>query len=96
MRKGGHCNSTFAATYSNQKTYVLRSEIAELLSLKSKYGPGGEYEPDWRPPGPPPSEGMGGPGPGGPGGFPPGPPPVTPKLLVFVLDGKAALPNSQQ
>src|SRR5262249_29634087 len=34
-------------------------------------------------------------GPGGPG-FPPGPPPVPPKLLVFVLDGKAALPNVQQ
>ena len=37
-----------------------------------------------------------GPGPGAPGGFPPGPPPVTPKLLVFMLDGKAPLPNSQQ
>jgi quinohemoprotein ethanol dehydrogenase len=36
-----------------------------------------------------------GPGPGGPGGFPPGPPPVAPKLLVFMLDGKAQLPNSQ-
>src|SRR5262249_45157511 len=35
-------------------------------------------------------------GPGGPGGFPPGPPPVAPKLLVFVLDGKAPLPNSPQ
>jgi quinohemoprotein ethanol dehydrogenase len=35
-------------------------------------------------------------GPGGPGGFPPGPPPATPKLLVFMLDGKAPLPNSQQ
>src|SRR5262245_4349934 len=35
-------------------------------------------------------------GPGGPGGFPPGPPPVPPKLLVFVLDGKAPLPNAQQ
>ena len=35
-------------------------------------------------------------GPGGPGGFPPGPPPVTPKLLVFALDAKAPLPNSQQ
>ncbi len=37
-----------------------------------------------------------GPGPGGPGGFPPGPPPVPPKLLVFMIDGKAPLPNSQQ
>ena len=34
-------------------------------------------------------------GPGGPG-FPPGPPPVPPRLLVFVLDGKAPLPNAQQ
>ncbi len=33
-----------------------------------------------------------GPGPGGPGGFPPGPPPVAPKLLVLVLDGKGELP----
>jgi hypothetical protein len=40
-----------------------------------------------------PAAGVG--GPGGPGGFPPGPPPVTPKLLVFMLDGKAPLPNSQ-
>jgi len=31
-----------------------------------------------------------------PAGPPPGPPPVAPKLLVFVLDGKAPLPNSQQ
>jgi len=29
---------------------------------------------------------------GGPGGFPPPGPQVTPKLLVFVLDGKATLP----
>ena len=35
------------------------------------------------------------PGPGGPGGFPPGPPPVSPKLLVFMLDGRAPLPNQQ-
>jgi quinohemoprotein ethanol dehydrogenase len=40
-----------------------------------------------------PGAGAGGPG---PGGFPPGPPPVPPKLLVFMLDGKAALPTSQQ
>src|SRR5262249_39807407 len=38
-----------------------------------------------------------GPGPGGPGpgGFPPGPPPVSPKLLVFMIDGKASLPTQQ-
>src|SRR5262245_22906451 len=45
---------------------------------------------------PPAPVGPGPGGPGGPGGFPPGPPPVPPKLLVFVLDGKAALPNAQQ
>jgi len=34
-------------------------EIGELLCTKSKYGPGGEFEPDWtplRPPGPPPPD----------------------------------------
>jgi len=31
--------------------------------------------------------------PGGPPAVPPGPPPVTPKLLVFTLDGKATLPQ---
>ena len=58
------------------------SEIGDLLSWRSKYGPGGEYEPDWRPPGPPPPppEAMGpggGVGPGGPDEPPPGgmPPP---------------------
>jgi len=40
--------------------------------------------------------GAGAGGPGGPGGPPPGPPPVQPKMLVFVLDGKAPLPNAQQ
>ena len=42
-----------------------------MLGFRSKYGPGGEYEPDWRPPGPPPppQETM---GPGGPGGGPSG------------------------
>jgi hypothetical protein len=29
------------------------SEIGDLLSMKAKYGPGGEYEPEWKPPGPP-------------------------------------------
>src|SRR5262249_23873841 len=33
-----------------------------------------------------------GPGAGGPGGFPTPPPPSMPKLLTFVLDGKAPLP----
>ena len=26
---------------------ILRSEIGDLLCMKAKYGPGGEYEPDW-------------------------------------------------
>jgi PQQ-dependent dehydrogenase (methanol/ethanol family) len=34
--------------------------------------------------------------PAAPGGFPPPPPPIPPKLLVFVLDGKTPLPNTQQ
>jgi len=39
----------------------------------------------------------GGPGPGAGGfGFPPGPPPVAPKMLVFMLDGKAPLPSTNQ
>ncbi|KAF8884201.1 hypothetical protein CPB84DRAFT_1868348 [Gymnopilus junonius] len=31
---------------------ALQHEIGELLCLKSKYTPGGEFEPDWRPPAP--------------------------------------------
>ncbi|KAF8954344.1 hypothetical protein BDZ97DRAFT_1677131, partial [Flammula alnicola] len=33
---------------------ALQHEIGDLLCMKAKYGPGGEYEPDWKPPGPPP------------------------------------------
>ena len=45
----------------------------------------------------PPAPGAGTPPAGGPpAGFPPGPPPVAPKLLVFVLDGKAPLPAVAQ
>ncbi|KAH6910772.1 hypothetical protein BKA70DRAFT_1424429 [Coprinopsis sp. MPI-PUGE-AT-0042] len=52
---------------------ALQHEIGYLLCMKSKYGPGGEFDPDWRPPA----------GPGGPGGPPPGdqppPPPDVPE-----------------
>ncbi|KAF8180094.1 hypothetical protein BJ912DRAFT_855396, partial [Pholiota molesta] len=37
---------------------ALQHEIGDLLCMKSKYGPGGEYEPDWKPPGPPPPPDM--------------------------------------
>ncbi|KAK2460787.1 hypothetical protein APHAL10511_007257 [Amanita phalloides] len=46
---------------------MLHYEIGFLLSAKSKYGPGGEFDPDWKP-GPHGDSGSGGP----PG--PPGPP----------------------
>ena len=52
------------------------SEIGDLLSMKAKYGPGGEYEPDWnppRPPGPPPGADM-----PPPPEMPDVPPPVKP------------------
>lgn len=49
---------------------ALQHELGYLLCMKSKYGPGGEFDPEWRPPAG---------GPGGPGGpspqEPPGPPP---------------------
>ncbi|KAF9530522.1 hypothetical protein CPB83DRAFT_165178 [Crepidotus variabilis] len=44
---------------------ALQHEIGDLLSMKAKYGPGGEYEPDWRPQPPP----------GPPADMPPPPPP---------------------
>ncbi|KDR74957.1 hypothetical protein GALMADRAFT_570107 [Galerina marginata CBS 339.88] len=42
---------------------ALQHEIGDLLCMKSKYGPGGEYEPDWKPghsgpPPPPPEDNM--------------------------------------
>ncbi|KAJ7130233.1 hypothetical protein C8R44DRAFT_613736 [Mycena epipterygia] len=46
---------------------ALQHELGYLLCMKAKYGPGGEFEPDWKPP------------PGAPGGppldVPPPPPP---------------------
>ncbi|KAJ7326494.1 hypothetical protein DFH08DRAFT_710639 [Mycena albidolilacea] len=49
---------------------ALQHEMGYLLCMKAKYGPGGEFEPDWKPP------------PGAPGGPPldPGPPPPPPDL----------------
>ncbi|KAJ7628457.1 hypothetical protein FB45DRAFT_748747 [Roridomyces roridus] len=49
---------------------ALQHELGYLLCMKAKYGPGGEFEPDWKPP------------PGAPGGPPldPGPPPPPPEL----------------
>ncbi|KAJ7164925.1 hypothetical protein C8R46DRAFT_888908, partial [Mycena filopes] len=49
---------------------ALQHELGYLLCMKAKYGPGGEFEPDWKPP------------PGGPGGPPldPGPAPPPPEL----------------
>lgn len=42
---------------------MISSELGCLLTMKSKMGPGGEFDPEWRPPtgtcardGPPPSE----------------------------------------
>ncbi|KAJ6463887.1 hypothetical protein C8R45DRAFT_502593 [Mycena sanguinolenta] len=46
---------------------ALQHELGYLLCMKSKYGPGGEFEPDWKPP--PPGA------PGGPPLDPPAPPP---------------------
>jgi len=50
----------------------LQFELGYLMCMKSKYGPGGDFEPDWKPPT------------GGPGGPPANPPPPahqeTPKI----------------
>ncbi|KAJ7507216.1 hypothetical protein B0H11DRAFT_1706272 [Mycena galericulata] len=51
---------------------ALQHELGYLLCMKAKYGPGGEFEPDWKPP------------PGAPGGPPldppaPAPPPDLPQ-----------------
>ncbi|KAF8208242.1 hypothetical protein K438DRAFT_1574381 [Mycena galopus ATCC 62051] len=49
---------------------ALQHELGYLLCMKAKYGPGGEFEPEWKPP------------PGAPGGPPldPGPAPPPPDL----------------
>ncbi|TFK20636.1 hypothetical protein FA15DRAFT_116375 [Coprinopsis marcescibilis] len=52
---------------------ALQHEIGFLLTMQSKYGPGGEFDPEWRP-------APGGPGgPGGPPGDQPPPPPDVPE-----------------
>ncbi|KAJ7625049.1 hypothetical protein DFH06DRAFT_1008213, partial [Mycena polygramma] len=50
---------------------ALQHELGYLLCMKAKYGPGGEFEPDWKPPAG---------APGGPPLDPPGPPPPPPDL----------------
>ncbi|KAJ7057021.1 hypothetical protein C8F01DRAFT_1211135 [Mycena amicta] len=47
---------------------ALHHEIGWLFTTKSKYGPGGEFEPDWKPPTDAP-------------GAPPGPPPPPPEFV---------------
>jgi hypothetical protein len=48
VRRGGHCNSAKVPLfYPFLFVDFLFSEIGELLCIKSKYGPGGEFEPDW-------------------------------------------------
>lgn len=37
--------------FTNQTSF---SEVGALLSTKAMYAPGGEFEPDWKPPRPPP------------------------------------------
>jgi hypothetical protein len=60
-------------------------------------GPGGPGAPGPGGPGAAPAGAAGEPGGGGRGGNPPAPPPtIMPKLLVFELDGKAALPDPVQ
>ncbi|EFI27492.1 hypothetical protein CC1G_15527 [Coprinopsis cinerea okayama7 len=52
---------------------ALQHEIGFLLTMRSKYGPGGEFDPNWTPP-----AGTG-PGGGGPGDGPPPPAPDVPE-----------------
>ncbi|KAF4603193.1 hypothetical protein EYR38_003603 [Pleurotus pulmonarius] len=48
----------------------LKHEVGFLLCVQSKYGPGGEYEPEWKPPAPP----------GPPADVPPPEPPMPPEM----------------
>ncbi|KAJ8700743.1 hypothetical protein PTI98_003741 [Pleurotus ostreatus] len=48
----------------------LKHEVGFLLCVQSKYGPGGEYEPEWKPPAPP----------GPPADAPPPEPPMPPEM----------------
>lgn len=50
--KGVHYNSTFVYLnlwYLTHEHVPRDSEIAELMSVKSKHGAGGEYSPEWQP-----------------------------------------------
>ena len=48
MKRDGHCNSAITSSFHLfLLTFFFSSEIGELLCMKSKYGPGGEFEPDW-------------------------------------------------
>ncbi|KAE9398725.1 hypothetical protein BT96DRAFT_821573, partial [Gymnopus androsaceus JB14] len=57
----------------------LQHEIGYLLTLKSNYGPGGEFEPDWKPP----PGALGGPSVPSPPPPPPEVPPVRPAWRSF-------------
>ena len=48
-KRGGHCNSTVIPSFHVFlfTFFFLFSEIGELLCMKSRYGPGGRFEPDW-------------------------------------------------
>jgi hypothetical protein len=95
VKKEEHSNS-MSGYYLLDIFLIDPSEIGDLLLQRAKYGPGGEYEPDWRPPGPPPpppeTMGPGGPGdgPGGPDEPPPGgiPPPKPAWRRVYTKPSK--------
>jgi hypothetical protein len=46
---GGPCNSVSLHPLVKFCVDLFLSEIAELMSVKSKHGAGGEYAPEWRP-----------------------------------------------
>jgi len=50
VKRGGLCNSTVVPSFCFSRLadpFFFLSEIGELLCMKSRYGPGGEFEPDW-------------------------------------------------
>ena len=49
VKRDGHCNSAIIPSFHRFlfTDSFFFSEIGELLCMKSKYGPGGEFEPDW-------------------------------------------------
>ncbi|KIJ34026.1 hypothetical protein M422DRAFT_182624, partial [Sphaerobolus stellatus SS14] len=73
----------------------LQHELGYLMCMRSKYGPGGEFDPDWRPNVPM----YGGPpGPGGPPppGAPPAPPPAKPAWRNIQTQGPPKLSKRQR